>query len=124
MQAGDVMTRDVISVEPGTQLRKVVDILLQHRISGVPVIENEEVLGFVGVGDLLHRHEIGTERTSDDRSWWQRLLQADRSPMEYVRSHGDHARDVMDRRVVSVAEDTPLSRLANIFEARHIRRIL
>lgn len=123
MQASDVMTRTVISVEPDTELREVVDILLKHRISGVPVVDNEKVLGFVGVGDLLHRHEIGTDRTPDERRWWQRLLQADAGPAAYVRSHGGHARDVMNRQVACVEEDTPLSRLATIFEERGIRRV-
>lgn len=123
MQTSDVMTRAVITVKPATELREVVDILLKHRISGVPVVENEGVQGFVGVGDLLHRHELGTESTADERNWWQRLLQIDPRPLAYVQSHGVHARDVMDRNVVSVAEDAPLNRLATIFEARHIRRV-
>lgn len=123
MQARDVMTQAVISVAPDAALREVMDILLKHRISGVPVVEHDTVLGFVGVGELLHRHEIGTDRTSDERHWWQRLLQADPGPMDYVRSHGVHVRDVMNREVVSVAEDTPLSQIATIFEERRIRRV-
>lgn len=123
MQARDVMTQAVISVAPDATLREVMDILLKHRISGVPVVEEDTVLGFVGVGELLHRHEIGTDRASDERSWWQRLLLADPGPMDYVRSHGVHARDVMNREVVSVAQDTHLGRIATIFEQRGIRRV-
>jgi CBS domain-containing protein len=33
----------VIAVQPATELREVVDTLLKHRISGVPVVENEDV---------------------------------------------------------------------------------
>lgn len=123
MQARDVMTQAVISVAPDAPLREVMDILLEHRISGVPVVERDAVLGFVGVGELLHRHEIGTDRVPDDRPWWQRLLQGDPGALDYVRSHGVHARDVMNPEVVSVAEDAPLSQLATIFEQRRIRRI-
>ena len=123
MKARDVMTQAVISVSPETDLREVMDILLKHRISGVPVVDHQTVQGFVGVGELLHRHEIGTDRMLDGRPWWQRLLQGDPSPLAYVRAHGVHARDVMNPEVVSVAEDTPLSQLATIFEERRIRRV-
>ncbi|MBS0339066.1 MAG: CBS domain-containing protein [Proteobacteria bacterium] len=123
MQARDVMTKPVISVAPEATLREVMDILLKHRISGVPVVEQDTVLGFVGVGDLLHRYEIGTDRMPDERPWWQRLVRADPGPMDYVRSHGIHARDLMNREVVSVAEDTHLSQITKIFEQRRIRRV-
>lgn len=123
MQARDVMTPQVMSVAPDTVLSTVVDLLLTHRISGVPVVEHGRVLGFVGVGELVCRHEIGTDDPSDARSWWQRLLLGDPSAASYVRSHGTHARDVMTREVASVSEDAPLSELARIFAQRQIRRV-
>lgn len=123
MEARDIMTRPVISVGPDATLREVVDLLLQHRISGLPVVEDGQVVGVVGDGDLLHRHELGTEASDDGRSWWQRLLQDDPAPLHYVRAHGSHVRDVMDTRVVCVDERTPLARIARIFEQRHVRRV-
>ncbi|MGC3986724.1 MAG: CBS domain-containing protein [Pseudorhodoferax sp.] len=123
MQARDVMTQPVISVRPDTPLREVLETLVARRISGVPVVDDDRLLGFVGKGELLHRHEIGTEAATDRRHWWQRLLQGDPAAADYVRAHGGHACDVMDRTVVCVAEDAPLARLAEVFEERRIRRI-
>ncbi|MFT3719998.1 CBS domain-containing protein [Pseudorhodoferax sp.] len=123
MQARDVMTRQVISVAPDASLREVVDLLLAHRISGMPVVERGTVVGLVGVGELMHRHEIGTDDPGAERSWWQRLLVGDPSAASYVRSHGTHVRDVMTQEVVGVPEDAPLARLAQIFEQRRIRRV-
>ena len=60
MNAIDVMTAPVITVDPFTTVRDIVAILIDKRISGVPVVENGEVVGMVGEGDLVHRHEIGT----------------------------------------------------------------
>ncbi|WP_326535287.1 CBS domain-containing protein [Pseudorhodoferax sp.] len=124
MQACDVMTPAVVSVRPDSLLREVLDILIARRISGVPVVDDQgQVLGFVGEGELVHRHEIGTETATDRRHWWQRLLQDDPAAADYVRAHGGHARDVMNRRVVCVAHDAPLARLAEIFEERRVRRV-
>jgi len=123
MQASDIMTRAVISVQPDTELHAVVDLLLKHRISGAPVVERGEVLGFVGHGDLLHRHEIGTDAAPDARTWWQRLMGTSDSSQAYIRSHSRRVRDVMNPDVVQVEESTPVTRIAAIFEARHVRRI-
>lgn len=65
MKASDIMTTPVITVNPGTPLHDVVELLLAHRISGVLVMEDDKVVGVIGDGDLLHRHEIGTDRWAD-----------------------------------------------------------
>ncbi len=121
MNAKDIMTSPVITVTPDTSLHDVVEILLRNRISGVPVIDEGRVVGVVGGGDLLHRHEIGTDIWTGYRNWWQRLTRSESAA--YVKSHGGRVRDVMNREVVSVPEDTPLAELATLFEKRHIRRV-
>lgn len=39
MQAKDIMTRDVITVAPDIAVRDVAGIMLQNRISAVPVVD-------------------------------------------------------------------------------------
>lgn len=123
MKASDIMTSAVITVTPETSLHDIVEILLAHRISGVLVMEDDKVVGVVGDGDLLHRHEIGTDHWGDYRTWWQRLTHLDPAPAAYVRANGGRARDVMSSDFVSVSVNAPLSQIAVIFEARNIRRI-
>lgn len=123
MKAGDIMITPVITVTPDTALHEVIGILLARRISGVLVMEDNKVVGVVGDGDLVHRHEIGTDRCADGRTWWQRLVGVDPSPRAYVRAYGGHVRDVMSGNFVSVNVDAPLGQIASIFEARHIRRV-
>lgn len=123
MKAKDVMSMPVITVAPDTELHAIATLLSEHRISGVLVVDAGRVVGTVGSGDLVHRHEIGTDVSTADRNWWQRLTQTDPASAAYVRSHGARARDVMNHEVVSVSEATPLSEVAAIFEARHVRRV-
>lgn len=124
MQARDVMTAPVITVGPDTPLQQVCAILLAHRISGVLVVAPDgSVLGTVGDGDLLHRHEVGTDQQARERSWWRWLTQADTAPAAYVRSHGAHARDVMSPHGASVTDETPVAALATLLEQRQIRRV-
>jgi CBS domain-containing protein len=124
MNAKDIMTTPVITVTPDTAVHDVAELLLERRISGVPVVADGEIVGMVNEGDLLQRHEIGTDgNSSSKRSWWARLTDQDDFPIQYVKAHGRKAKDVMSRHVVPVAEDTPARQLASIFVARHIRRL-
>jgi CBS domain-containing protein len=39
MRAKDIMTREVVSVRPVAPIREALSLMLQHRISGLPVID-------------------------------------------------------------------------------------
>jgi CBS-domain-containing membrane protein len=72
LTAADVMTREVVSVEPDTSVRDVAELLYTRRISGVPVVEHDRVIGIVSEGDLIgHAAAIGEPR----RSWWSACSQ-------------------------------------------------
>jgi len=123
MNARDIMTTAVFTVTPDTTIREIADLLVARRISGVPVVNGERLVGIVSEGDLLRRHEIGTDRRSRPRSWWMRFFQGAADPAEYVRSHAMRAADVMTTDVVSVTEDTPAARIAGLFEKHRIKRV-
>lgn len=122
MRAKDIMTANVFSVRPDTSIREVAKLLLARRISAAPVIDDTKRLcGIISEGDLLRRHETGTERS---RSWWTNLMsstevQAD----EYVRAHGLRAKDVMTSKVVTVDEDAPVGDIVDLLERRNIKRV-
>lgn len=122
MLAKDVMTRRVVTVGPGTPVPEVARLLLDRRISAVPVVDaGGRLLGIVSEGDLIRRPEVGGARR---QSWWLSLLGGGGSdPAEYVRSHGGQAADVMTRDVVTVSEDTPVGDIARILEERRIKRV-
>lgn len=50
----DVMTSDVVSVQAGTSLKDAARLLIEHGISGVPVVDGERhALGVLSTADLL-----------------------------------------------------------------------
>jgi CBS domain-containing protein len=66
------MTKDVVSVSVGSSVRDVAILLLEKRISAVPVLAaNLELLGMVSEGDLMGRSD--TDRVAR-RDWWLTLL--------------------------------------------------
>ena len=111
MLAVDVMTTEVITVDPETSVLALAALLSERGISGVPVVDaDNRVVGIVSEGDLLHRVETGTERRAEARtvrrrSWWLDTIASDRElARDYAKSHGRTVRDVMTRDVVSVSD--------------------
>jgi CBS domain-containing protein len=123
MQASDIMSSPVVSVGPDTSVKEIASLLFEKRISGVPVLDEGRLIGLVSEGDLLHRHEIGTDRVERSGSWWLRMFSSERTPAEYVRSHGRRARDVMTRDIVTIAPDTAVAEIATLLESRGIKRV-
>ena len=123
MRAKDVMTTGVVTVEPETTVREIAAVLADKGISAVPVVDNDgAILGIVSEGDLIHRREIGTDQKKP--SWWLiSLSQMEAAAIDYSKSHGRHAHDIMTRDVITVSEDTSLAKIANILETNRIKRV-
>jgi CBS domain-containing protein len=123
MQVSDIMTTEVISAAPDSPVLELAALLVDNRISAVPVIDHGTLVGIVSEADLLHRYEIGTERDASARPWWQRLFAGDEAPWNYVESHAMKVRDIMTTPVVSVSEDMSVAEVAALFDSRRIRRL-
>ncbi len=54
LKVRDIMQTEVVTVGPGTTVRELADILAKHKISGVPVVdEQRRVLGMVSEADII-----------------------------------------------------------------------
>lgn len=63
MKVADLMTREVVSVSPDTTIKDVAGLLVEHRISGVPVCDDSgRVIGVVSEADLLYRESEPAKR--------------------------------------------------------------
>src|ERR1700680_4353761 len=122
MRAADVMVTNVITVGPEASVQDVARILLEARISGVPVVGKAgELLGIVSEGDLMHRAEAGTGRR---RPWWlSAFFGKEMLAAEFVKEHSRRVSDVMSRDVVTALPDTPLSTIASLLEKNAIKRV-
>jgi CBS domain-containing protein len=53
MNAAEIMTKQVVTVRPDTSVGEIADLLLDHKVSAVPVIDDDRhVVGIVSEGDL------------------------------------------------------------------------
>ena len=122
MKVSDVMTSQVISIEAQAGVVQAVRLMLQHRISGLPVVgANGELVGIVTEGDLLRRSEIGTQRRRS--RWLEFLVGPGRLADEYVRASGRKVEEVMTREPVTITEDTTLEEVVDLMEKHRVKRL-
>lgn len=122
MFAQDIMTRDVATVSLDTPLPAAIKLLLDKRVSGMPVLDAaQRLVGIITEGDLLRRTETGTEASHS------RLVNFLKGPRglaaEYVRSHSRLVSDLMTPRVVSVSPKMPLEEVVRTMERNRIKRV-
>lgn len=122
MQAKDVMTTNVVTVEPDTSVRDIAKKLIASNVSAVPVVERDgRLIGIVSEGDLMRRVETGTERHP---SWWLSILRSsDEGTRDFIKTHARQAAEVMSQPVITVREDTPIQQIAELLEKHRIKRV-
>ncbi len=122
MKARDVMTRDIVSVEPDASILKAARLMLQHRISGLPVVgKSGKLVGIVTEGDFLRRAETGTEHHGP--RWIEFLIGPGKLAEEYVHTSGRKVEEVMTPEVRTIGEDTTLEQAVDLMERHHIKRL-
>lgn len=124
MLCKDVMSGAPVTAGPLTGVREVARLMVEHRVSAVPIVNaSGTLIGIVSEGDLLRRPEIGTEHR---RSWlgWVFLHGEEARARDFIHEHGRRAEDIMSAPVVTVTEDSPLAEAAQLMERRRIRRVV
>jgi CBS-domain-containing membrane protein len=122
MQVRDVMTRNVISIASDETVLKAAELMLQNRISGLPVVDaTGSLVGVVTEGDFLRRGEIGTQRRRP--KWLEFLLGPGRLASDYVQASGRHVQEVMSTDPLTVSEDDSLETVVELMERRHVKRL-
>jgi CBS domain-containing protein len=122
MKAIDIMTPRVITIRSDAAVKEAVRVMLQNRISGLPVVDAAgKLVGIVTEGDFLRRAEVGTERRRPH--WLEFVLGPGRLADEYVHAHGRNVAQVMTPDVMTVAEDTSVDEVARLMERHNIKRL-
>ena len=122
MKASDVMTPDVISADPDATVLQAARYMLQHHISGLPVINKTGVLvGILSEGDFLRRRETHTDRRPS--RWLEFLMGPGKLAAEYTHTHGSKVSEVMTTKLHTISEDTPLEKIVEMMERYRIKRM-
>jgi CBS domain-containing protein len=132
LTAGDVMSTDVLAVEPDMTVHELASFLAEHQITGAPVIDpSGRLVGVVSETDLaeaeIERVEAVDDRSDPDgdvRGWED---EADPDEMRDLHLHvmgTQTVRDIMTPTAYTVPHDTPLGELARTMVTGRIHRLL
>jgi len=122
MLAGDVMTREAISVASDASAIQAGTLMLKHQISGLPVVDSIGILlGIISEGDFLRRAELGTQRRRP--RWLAFLIGPRRLASEYVHACGRKVKEIMTPNPYTVTEATPVTEVVQLMERHRIKRV-
>lgn len=116
MKVRDLMSTDPITTSPETLLKDAARLMVQAKVSGLPVMKDGKLVGIVTEGDFLR------QEANRDQPYRFSLLDAlfgdDPTPpiVETVA-------EVMTEQVLTVSPDTGLSEAARIMANRRIKRL-
>src|SRR5262245_33350204 len=122
MHARDVMTWSAITVRPDESVTRAVQLMLQNKISGLPVVDDKgRLVGIVTEGDFLRRGELGTQRQRP--RWLEFLLGPGRLAAEYVQASGQKVAQVMTPEVKTITSESPLEEVVRLMERHRVKRL-
>jgi CBS domain-containing protein len=122
MNALDVMTQSIVSVRPEASVLEAARLMLEHKVSGLPVVDaGGALVGVITEGDFLRRVEIGAERRRP--RWIEFFTGPGQLAEEYIQASGRRVRDIMSAQVCTATEATSLREMAQLMETRGIKRL-
>src|SRR5215472_4754405 len=122
MRVKDVMTANVICIGVDEPVLKAARLMLQNRISGLPVIDKDgELVGIVTEGDFLRRSELGTQRRRP--KWLEFIVGPGRLAQEYTHSSGRKVEEIMTSDPRTIGEDATLEAVVDTMERAHVKRL-
>jgi CBS domain-containing protein len=122
MKVRDVMTKPVVSIDAEAPISLAIRLMLQKKISGLPVVDAAgNLVGVVTEGDFLRRAETGTQFAPP--RWLEFLMGPGPLARDYVKAHGRKVSEVMTRDAKTVDEDTQLNDVVALMERNGIKRV-
>ena len=125
MQVQDIMTKKVLTVRPETTVREVAEILVNHKISGVPVVEDDgRLVGIVSEGDLMSK-EILPEPPAEFCILGAVIYYSGLREYKdaFDRMAANTVAALMTKKVITVQAYDDISDVARIMRDKHIKRV-
>lgn len=120
MKVRDVMSRDVISASPTMQLKELARLLTEHRISGVPVLDDGALVGIVSEADVLVK-QVGRPLSRRRPLDW--IFGESHDPEEMRRRTAVTVGEAMSSPAVTIDADRPLREAAAMMVDSRINRL-
>ncbi len=124
LTAKDIMTKEVITIKPDATVKELAKLLIEHKISGVPVVDEDgNIAGIVTENDLISQNKrlhIPTVLRLFDAYF---VLGSGKVEEEIKRMTASLVDGICTKEVVSINEETTLQEIATIMSEKNIHLI-
>jgi len=127
-KARDIMSSPPISIHEDKTLREAIELLAEHRFSGLPVVNNEgKIVGIISDTDIIRYSEKIKVVPHTNLSGWispyvdVSTLATMRKGMDSL--HQTRVSEVMTKKVFTVNEEAEATDIARLMNRRNINRI-
>ena len=121
LKAEDIMTKDVIAVKPETTVEELARLLIEHKISGAPVVDDDnQLVGVVTENDLIKKNarlHIPTIVRLFDAYF---LLNSKKVEDEIKKMVATTVDEICNKDILSLTEETSLEDIATIMSEKNI----
>jgi len=121
LKARDIMTKKVITVKPEATVEELARLLMKHKISGVPVVDDSKrLVGIVTENDLISQNKrlhIPTIIRLFDAFI---LFGSTKMEDEIKKMTATTVGEICIKKVVSITDETSLEEIATIMSERKI----
>jgi CBS domain-containing protein len=127
--AKDLMTTDVKTVEADWPIDRVAQFLIDHDISGAPVVDDDQLVGVISLTDLARHNSSAGESVSErPTAYYRHELEGQYSDEDLDNLHlteGDETtvEHVMTPQVYDVNEHTSIQQVAQVMHRGGIHRV-
>ncbi|MFJ9898322.1 CBS domain-containing protein [Streptomyces sp. NPDC091280] len=122
-KVGSVMTTDVVRAEIGTPFKEVAQLLATHRISGLPVVdEDDKVVGVLSETDLM-MHQATTPEPYEVKHNGGLGALTPGARRQAAKGGARTAGTLMTTPPVTVHADESIARAARVMAQRHVERL-
>jgi CBS domain-containing protein len=112
----DVMTAPVVAVTPAASFKELAVMLRRHRVSALPVVNDDtRLIGIVSEADLLAK-----EALNGDHGW---MIAGQAQHREQQKADGVTAGDLMTRLTVTVTPDDTIEQAARLMYHLRVKRL-
>lgn len=118
----NVMSKKVITIPSGSNLKEAARILIKHKISGAPVLDREGgLIGIISEKDLFKALFPGLHELLADIKLWlyhQEIEDRTKDTEKII------VNDIMTREVLTIEPDAPVMRAGSIMLTRGVHRLV
>jgi len=117
----EIMTKELITVRKETTIRELAELFVTHRISSLPVVDdNGSLIGIVTESDLVEQSKNVHLPTVISLFDWVIYLESEKSlEKELQKMGGRTVGDIYQKNTASIAGSASLSEAADMMSSRH-----